>query len=339
VKLIKTMLDTLCLDWRSKLISISFDGENTMTGRHGGVVTLLEKECNNPVLRIWCVPHQLDIVVKNATQDVLDQAFYKVAHAYFVHLRVQQNLITDMGSKCLKDTTRWVAFGSILHWLLQNYRRLMIHNAAKCPVQASSKMWWVIVAAISPLFDRIAIKFTRIQAHNIVISQQQQEMSKLVADIAVGLDIRPATNEALEGVDPLTIITRSDWFILKDYVVMHIQDQGSWVRDLYNVLFDIDKQTTLKEITIFGISIVTNVSQVQVERDSNNNARELEAPPVMPADLVKIRPAAFIQDVLDPYRAHLSKHWSQQQIDDVEKDHRQLRAVYDNEPHVAKAFD
>jgi hypothetical protein len=103
---------------------------------------------------------------------------------------------------------------------------------------------------------------------------------------------------------------------------MHIQDQGSWVRDLYNALSDINKQTTLKEITIFGISIVANVSQVEAEHDSNNNARELEAPPVMPTDLVKIRPTAFIQDVLDPYRAHLSKHWSQQQIDDVEKEHR-----------------
>jgi len=102
VKLIKTMLDTLCPNWRSKLISISSDGENTMTGRHGGVVTLLEKECNNPVLHIWCIPHQLDIVVKNATQDVLDQAFYKVAHAYSVHLRVQQNLITNMGSNARK---------------------------------------------------------------------------------------------------------------------------------------------------------------------------------------------------------------------------------------------
>jgi hypothetical protein len=140
---------------------------------------------------------------------------------------VQQNLITDMGSKCLKDTTRWVAFGSILHWLLQNYRRLMIHNAAKRPVQASSKMWLVIAVAISPLFDKIAITFTKIQARNIVISQQRQEISKLVADIAAGLDIRPATDEALERVDPLTIITRSDWFILKDSVVMHIQDQGS----------------------------------------------------------------------------------------------------------------
>jgi len=59
----------------------------------------------------------------------------------------------------------------------------------------------------------------------------------------------------------------------------------------------------------------------------------------MPAYLVKIRPVAFIQDVLDPYRAHFSKHWSQQHIDDVEKEHRQLRAVYDNELHVAKAFD
>jgi len=99
-------------------------------------------------------------------------------------------------------------------------------------------------------------------------------MSKLVVDIVAGLDIHLAIDEALEGVDPLTIITRSDWFILKDSVVMHIQDQGSWVRDLYNALSDTGKQTTLKEITIFGISIVANVSQIQAEHDSNNNARE-----------------------------------------------------------------
>jgi hypothetical protein len=88
-------------------------------------------------------------------------------------------------------------------------------------------MWWVIAAVISPLFDRIAITFTKIQACNIVILQQRQEMSKLVVDIAAGLDIRPTTDEALEGVDPLTIITRSDWFILKDFIIMHIQDRGS----------------------------------------------------------------------------------------------------------------
>ncbi|CAK9862746.1 unnamed protein product [Sphagnum jensenii] len=92
-----------------------------MTGRHVGVVTLLKNECLNHVLRIWCVPHYLDIVVKNATHGVLDEAFYKVAHAFFVNLRAQQILITKMGSKCPKDTTRWVAFGSILRWLLEHH--------------------------------------------------------------------------------------------------------------------------------------------------------------------------------------------------------------------------
>jgi hypothetical protein len=92
-----------------------------MTGQHTGVVTLLENECSNPVLHIWCVPHQLDIVVKNATHGVLDEAFYKVAHVFFVHLRVQQIFIIEMGSKCPKDTTWWVAFGSILHWLLEHF--------------------------------------------------------------------------------------------------------------------------------------------------------------------------------------------------------------------------
>lgn len=115
VKLIKIMLDILCSDLSSKLILIRSDGENTMIDRHRVVLTLLKKECNNHVLRIYCVSHQLDIVVKNATQDILDQTFYKVPHDYFVHLRVQQNLIIDMGVKCPKDTTRWVAFGSILH--------------------------------------------------------------------------------------------------------------------------------------------------------------------------------------------------------------------------------
>ncbi|CAK9863104.1 unnamed protein product [Sphagnum jensenii] len=167
----------------------------------------------------------------------------------------------------------------------------MIHNVAKRTVQVPSEMWWVIATAISPLLDMISITFTKIQARNIVISQQRQEMLKLVANIVAGLDIRPATDEALEGVDPLTIITRSDWFILKDSVVMHIQDQGSWVRDLYNALSDIDKQTTLKEITIFGISIVANVSQVQAKRDSNNNVRELEAPMLCPWISSKFAPS------------------------------------------------
>jgi hypothetical protein len=173
VKLIKILLNIVFPSWHQKVISISSNGENTMTNRHVGVVTLLENECSNHVLHIWCVPHQLDIVVKNATHGVLDEVFYKVAHAFSMHLRAQQILITEMGSKCPKDTTRWVAFGSILRWLLEHRCRLMIHVANKRLVQAPTTQWWVIARALAPLFERIAITFATLQSLNLVISQQR----------------------------------------------------------------------------------------------------------------------------------------------------------------------
>jgi hypothetical protein len=89
---------------------------------------------------------------------------------------------------------------------------------------------------------------------------------------------------------------------------MYIRDQGSWARNLYNELSNIEKQQTLQEISIFLLSIVADKLQIQAERDSNNNARELVAPPVMPADLVKMRPGVFISKVVDQYRGHLTKH-------------------------------
>jgi hypothetical protein len=52
VKLIETILDAICTGWRDKLIFVSSDGENTMTGRHSDVVTLLEQQCKNKMLRI-----------------------------------------------------------------------------------------------------------------------------------------------------------------------------------------------------------------------------------------------------------------------------------------------
>jgi hypothetical protein len=90
---------------------------------------------------------------------VLDEAFYKVAHVFFVHLRAQQILITEMGSKCPKDTMRWVTFGSILRWLLEHRRQLMIHVVDKRPVQVPSTQWWVIAGALAPLFERITVTF------------------------------------------------------------------------------------------------------------------------------------------------------------------------------------
>jgi hypothetical protein len=52
VTMIKTVMNFLCPTWNDKLISIASDGENTMTGHTCGVVTLLERQCTNPVPRV-----------------------------------------------------------------------------------------------------------------------------------------------------------------------------------------------------------------------------------------------------------------------------------------------
>jgi len=103
--------------------------------------------------------------------------------------------------------------------------------ANKRPVQAPSMQWWVIAGALAPLFERMAVTFATLQSPNLVISQQRQEVSNLMVDIAIGLDIRSTMDVALiNEIDPTTIIQRDGWIVTKDVVIMHIRDQGSWAR-------------------------------------------------------------------------------------------------------------
>jgi hypothetical protein len=67
--LIAKFMDAMYSKWRSKLIGVSTDDENTMTGHHASVVTRLIA-CADNVLRIWCAPHQIDIVVKAVVEAI-----------------------------------------------------------------------------------------------------------------------------------------------------------------------------------------------------------------------------------------------------------------------------
>ncbi|KAH6601601.1 hypothetical protein BASA50_001459 [Batrachochytrium salamandrivorans] len=314
------------------LVLVPFFGRHTAQNYVKLIKVLLDSL--SPIWR-----DKLDIVVKNATHGVLDESFYKTAHAFSVHLRAQQTLMTEMGSKCPKDTTRWIAFGSILKWLLQHRRQLMAHVTNKQPVQAPSNQWWVIVAALAPVFEKLQITFARLQSPDLIISQQRKFLSNLMVELAGSFNMHSISDIQLDDLNHTTIIVRGNWLIKKESVIMHIHDQGSWVRDLHSSLSNFDQQSTLEEVATFAFCIVANGLQIQAERDSNNNARELEVPPVMPADLVKLHPALFIKDILNPYRNHVSKHWSQDMIDLIEIQHRELIVVYGREPDVKAALD
>jgi hypothetical protein len=139
------------------------------------------------------------------------------------------------------------------------------------------------------------------------------------------------------GVDLATVVSTNDWWLEKMSVVLYIQYQGSWARDLFESLPDDDKIRVVKEIGIFVLWIVSDGSKVQTERDHNNTARTIEAPPVMPAELVKMRTGVFISNVLDPFRQHLENFWLAERIDQVECNHKVL--AYAHEPSIKEILD
>jgi hypothetical protein len=259
---------------------------------------LLERQCTNPVLRVWCVPHQLDLVVKTATVGVDDGEFYKAAHALSVHLRAQHNLIVAMdGAKCPKDTTRWVAFGNVLKWIIQHRHRLRQHVLDKRPVQAPTDNWWILAASLLPVFETLTTTFTILQARNMVISQQRHEMEALVGKVCSGIGARSSLDGSLERIDPDTIVSNGDWWIARDSICDHVHDQGTWVRDVFEGLDDPAKSKVVHEIGLFALTIIVEGCVVQAERDGTNNPLDTEAPPVMPADVCKLPTRTFVKDV------------------------------------------
>jgi hypothetical protein len=118
-------LDALYSKWRSKLIGMSSEGENTMTGRHTGLVTRMVACAENPVLRIWCPPHQIDLVVKSSSNGIAGGTWVAFAWSFWVFLRGKANLITSMGAKCPKKTNCWTHLGCLPTFFKQNRRKLV----------------------------------------------------------------------------------------------------------------------------------------------------------------------------------------------------------------------
>ena len=340
-QLIVKILDVLFPMWRDKLISISTDGENTMTGRHGGLVTLLDKEATNSLLRVWCAAHQMDLVVKQVTKTANDGLFYKKAHALSVYLRAQLNLIADMGgSKCPKDTTRWVAFGKLIKWNLQHRRRLLEFIEEKRPVQAPEPAWWIMCAGVAPLFEALQFTFASLQAKELVISQQAAEIDLLVGQLCIGIGICHASSDvSFEQLQQNQYIKVGEWWVTINAVKIQIEDQGLWARDLFAALSNTDQESLVSDIAVFWLEMVNGLQDVRAERDARNESSMQDAPPVYPAQLCRIRASVFNATVLDPRRAQLGKFWSPTEIEEIEIDHRKLCKAYADEDCIKKAID
>ncbi|CAM6065609.1 unnamed protein product [Sphagnum tenellum] len=101
--------------------------------------------------------------------------------------------------------------------------------------------------------------------------------------------------------------TFEQWHIEWAELVLYIKDQGSFPKSCYERLDAPVQKEVMSQLAQYAMFIVTGLGNMRSECDENNEPLEQGAPPVMPNQIVKLRHGDFIEQVLDPYRDHLSK--------------------------------
>jgi hypothetical protein len=81
------------------------------------------------------------------------------------------------------------------------------------------------------------------------------------------------------------------------------------------------------EIADFGLQLVDGLTQIQAERDANNDA-DVETPLVFPGDIAAMRSSHFVEQVREPRRIMIGRHWTLEQIESIECEQRELRSSY-----------
>jgi hypothetical protein len=326
--LIAKFMDAMYSKWRSKLIGVSTDGENTMIGRHAGIVTRLIACADNNVLRIWCAPHQIDIVVKAAVKAIDNGVWVKQVYTFSIFLRAQDNLIIEMNVKCPKKTNRWAHLGRLLNFYI-SYRRLLLeYTQNKQPELMPSDLWWIITYAVALAIDSINITLVHLQARSLLIAQQETLVQNLIGTIIAMLNIEVDSADGDDALDDGKYVQQDSLRIPTVTIVNHIENQGSFSHDCYERLEEGDQQDVIKHIAMYAMALVAGLRSVKAERDSENRASERDVPPVLPAQLVKLRHGAFLKEVLDLFRQHISSSWSEIGVEQIEVEHRELLKLY-----------
>jgi hypothetical protein len=326
--LIAKFMDVLYSKWRSKLIGVSTDGENTMTGRHAGVITRLVACADNNVLRIWCTPHQINIVVKAAVEAIDNGVWVKQVYTFSVFLRAQDNLIIEMNVKCPKKTNRWAHLSRLFNFYISYRQPLLEYTQNKQPELMSSNLWWIITYTVAPAIDSINITLVQLQARSLLITQQETLVQNLISTIITMFDIKVDGADNENALDDGTYVQQDSLCIPTMAIVNHIKNQGSFSRDCYKRLEEGDQQDVIKRIAMYAMALVAGLQSVKVERDNDNRASERNVPPVLPVQLVKLRHGIFLKEVLDPFWQHISSSWSEIGVEQIEVEHRELLKLY-----------
>jgi hypothetical protein len=170
-------------------------------------------------------------------------------------------------------------------------------------------MWWVITYAVAPTVDEINITFAKLQSRSLLVAQQAEFVNVLIGTLTAMFCIEVIDPDQSDDDDDgeIKYMSIESMRINVTGIQNHIRNQGSVVGKFFDALNAADQNAVIKKIASYAIMLVMGLTGVKVERDENNQPLDHDVPPVMPQQLVTLRPAKFIQEVLDKYRDCLQK--------------------------------
>lgn len=84
----------------------------------------------------------------------------------------------------------------------------------------------------------------------------------MISSLCIDFGVHTTADNSLVDVNLATIVSTNDWWLEKMSVALHIQDHGSWARDLFKSFPDNDKIRVVKDIGVFVKWIVSDGSKV-----------------------------------------------------------------------------
>src|SRR5437667_9162955 len=133
-----------------------------------------------------------------------------------------------------------------------------------------SDLWWVVVSCVDALSEHVNYAITKLQAKNLLISQQEKELDHLAATLSAWIVI-----ESSADLDDTTHCIFGRWAVSYQNVINYIFDRGMFIQDLYTNKLSIELQAQVTRIVgKFVMQVIEGITDIQAERDSANFASE-----------------------------------------------------------------
>ena len=306
------LLNVLRPGWQQACISNSSDGAAVMTCKshnrifklHGtcqqlppgnvrGVSTRIRDVAGSGFFQIWCPAHQVDLVMQRVFNEMMDGDFVKMMTEFVAYLRRQPSLILTIGAICpFLQRTRWLSMDTTAKYLVRN--RVCLRGYLSDPDRASvaakhspNDVWWVLVCALRPLTERVAITVVSLQGKTLLVFQQAALLEQLVVDLKEFLAVDGPLNhdEQVAADADLLVIRFSRWSVAFTSIRTCLLDQGSFVVHLMDSFAQTDIVLIFTTIAHLFLSVIDGIVEVVAERDIDNTADD-PVPPIFPRDLI-----------------------------------------------------